>query len=155
MNVSKKISRIVLFIVLPIMWLLFVHITLGFSNPWIDFSINKVAEIIAKCVMIWYVSGVLLKFKDKKITFFSMAVLCSLIMAFFIPYINKIVWSFENVNLNLAAQIEIANCIYYKNDISGRIVIGNIFWFVFYVVISYIRMIKSTERKPQNVLCSE
>ena len=146
MNVSKKILRIVLFIVLPIMWLLFVHITTGFSNPWIDFSINKAAEIIAKCVMIWYVSGVLLKFMDKKIPFFSIAILCSLVMAFFIPYIDKILWSLENVNLNLAAQIEIANYIYYKNDITGRIVISNLFWFSFYLIISYIRMRKEKSK---------
>ena len=146
MSVSKKISNIVLFIVLPIMWLLFVHITTGYSNPWIDFSINKVAEIIAKCVMIWYVSTLLLKFKDKKITFFSIAVLCSLIMAFFIPYIDKILWSLENVNLNFTAQIEIANYIYYKNDITGRIVISNIFWFSFYLIISYIRMRKEKSK---------
>lgn len=149
MNVSKKISRIVLFIVLPIMWLLFVHITTGYSNPWIDFSINKVAEIIAKCVMIWYVSKLLLKFKDKKITFFSMAVLCSLIMSFFIPYIDKILWSLENVNLNLTAQIEIANYIYYNNDITGRIVISNLFWFAFYLIIPYIRMRKSINIKKE------
>ena len=146
MSVSKKISNIVLFIVLPIMWLLFVHITTGYSNPWIDFSINKVAEIIAKCVMIWYISTLLLKFKDKKITFFSIAVLCSLIMAFFIPYIDKILWSLENVNLNFTAQIEIANYIYYKNDITGRIVISNIFWFSFYLIISYIRMRKEKSK---------
>ena len=128
------------------MWLLFVHITTGYSNPWIDFSINKVAEIIGKCVMIWYISTLLLKFKDKKITFFSIAVLCSLIMAFFIPYIDKILWSLENVNLNFTAQIEIANYIYYKNDITGRIVISNIFWFSFYLIISYIRMKKEKSK---------
>jgi len=146
MNVSKKILRIVLFIVLPIMWLLFVHITTGFSNPWIDFSINKAAEIIAKCVMIWHVSELLLKLKEKKITFFIVAVLCSFILAFFIPYIDKILWSLENVNLNLAAQIEIANYIYYKNDITGRIVISNLFWFSFYLIISYIRMRKEKSK---------
>lgn len=146
MNVSKKISRIVLFIVLPIMWLLFVHITLGFSNPWIDFSLNKTAEIVVKTIMIWHISELLLKFKDKKTLFFSVAVLCSLFLAFLIPYFDKVLWTLENVNLNLTAQIEIANYIYYKNDITGRIVISNIFWFSFYLIISYIRMRKEKSK---------
>ena len=132
------------------MWLLFVHITTGYSNPWIDFSINKAAEIIAKCVMIWHVSELLLKLKDKKITFFIVAVLCSFILAFFIPYIDKILWSLENVNLNLAAQIEIANYIYYKNDITGKIVISNIFWFSFYLIVSFIRLQKSINTKQES-----
>ena len=137
--VIKKILKVLLYVVLPILWLLFIHITTGFSNHWIDYFVNTVDEFIMKSIMIWYIAGELLKIKARKMLFVSLSTFTCLALAFLIPYLDKVCWTLKEVGLHFSSQIEIANYIYYENSIVNGHILRILFWFVFYLGISFIR----------------
>lgn len=62
----KKTTRQVLLVVLSLMWLLFIHITTGIPNPWVDIIINIIVEFVMKGLMVWNISEMILKYKEKK-----------------------------------------------------------------------------------------
>lgn len=146
MNIIRKIGKFILCVILPVIWLLIVHISTGFSNHWIDYSINLIAEFTMKGILIWYISGLMLKMKNKKTLFVSLSISVCLSLTFAIPYFDKIIWCLKEVNLPVHSQIDIANYIFYENTISGWNIIHSFFWFVYYVVL-YLLRCKSEERK--------
>lgn len=130
----KKTTRQALLVVLSLMWLLFIHITTGITNPWVDIIINIIVEFVMKGLMVWNISEILLKYKEKKGLCISMAIVISIIISFGLPYLDKILWVMKDevVTLPFVAQIDIANYIYFQNEIIGMNIIKNLFWFVFY-----------------------
>ena len=92
MNIIRKIGKFILCVILPVIWLLIVHISTGFSKHWIDYSINLIAEFTMKGILIWYISGLMLKMKNKKTLFVSLSISVCLSLTFAIPYFDKIIW---------------------------------------------------------------
>lgn len=144
----KRTTRQALLVVLSLMWLLFIHITTGIPNPWVDIVINIIVEFLMKGLMVWNISEILLKYKEKKGLCISMAIVISIILSFGLPYLDKILWVMKDevITLPFVAQIDIANYIYFQNEIIGMNIIKILFWFVFYDTIffvSYFRMKKN------------
>lgn len=155
MRTVRKATRNALLVILSLMWLLFIHVTTGISNPWVDIIINIIVEFIIKGLMIWNISEILLRYKDKKSIYISVTIILSIILSFGLPYLDKILWVLkdEMVTLPLVSQIDIANYIYYQNEIVGTNIIKVFFWVIFYNIIFFVSYFRAT--KTENLIRNE
>lgn len=155
MRTVRKATRNALLVILSLMWLLFIHVTTGISNPWVDIIINIIVEFIIKGLMIWNISEILLRYKDKKSIYISVTIILSIILSFGLPYLDKILWVLkdEMVTLPLVSQIDIANYIYYQNEIVGTNIIKVFFWVIFYNIIFFVSYFRA--KKTENLIRNE